>query len=81
MSKSTPCYYTKGVDSCFHDGCRDAYRNGDGFADWMEANGDPCSICGEMTFERCEYVEDCDEVVHESCGSNCGTHENKEAIA
>lgn len=78
---STPCYYTKGVDSCFHDGCAKAHEEGEGFDVWMAREGDPCRVCGVATFERCEYVEDCSEVVHESCGSNCGTHDNKEASA
>ena len=73
MSTSTPCYYTKGVDSCFHNGCHEAHENGEDFEVWMAREGDPCVACGIATFERCDN-EHCDEVVHDSCGGYCKEH-------
>lgn len=73
MSWRTPCYYTKGVESCFHDGCAKAHKEGEDFEVWMAREGEPCVACGVATFERCDN-EDCDEVVHDSCGGYCKDH-------
>ena len=74
-SKNTawPCYYTKGVESCFHVGCREAHEDGEDFEVWMAREGDPCRVCGVATFERCDNAE-CDEVVHDACGGYCKEH-------